>query len=85
MKKYKVSRQRAYWCTETAIIEAEDEDKALDEFFDGGSHWVEIDDVFTIGGDTYEREEEVREFNEQDSFEDYAPATKQAVEQTSDD
>jgi len=64
MSKYKVSRQRAYWCTETAIIEAENEDKALDEFYDRWECWVEIDDVFTLGGDEYEREEKVREFNE---------------------
>lgn len=64
MKKYIVSRQRAYWCTETAIIEAEDEDKALGEFYNNLNCWVEIEDVFTIDGDEYEREEEVSELNE---------------------
>ena len=64
MKTYKVSRQRAYWCTETAIIEAEDESKALDKFYNDLNCWVEIDDIFTIDGDEYEREEEVSELNE---------------------
>ena len=63
MKKYKVSRKRAYWCTETAIIEAENKDEALDEFHDRWECWVEIDDVFKIGGDTYEKCQQVRELD----------------------
>ena len=70
MNKYKVSRQRAYWCTETAIIEAECENEAWYEFEkEEWEGWVEIDELFSRDGLKHERAEEIKKYDKEDSHE----------------